>query len=54
MLTDAGVLALVRSKHQFQRVPARQFQTTDVRLVVTDCDQDERRDPNSTPRPPRA
>ena len=43
VLTDAGVLALVRSKHQFSAFRHDNFEPTDVRLVVTDCDQDERR-----------
>ncbi len=43
VLTDAGVLALVRTKHQFSAFRHDNFEPTDVRLVVTACDQEQRR-----------
>lgn len=43
ILTDAGVLALVRTKHQFSAFRHDNFEPTDVRLVVTACDQEQRR-----------
>ena len=43
VLTDAGVLALVRTKHQFSAFRHDNFEPTDVRLVVTGCDQEQRR-----------
>lgn len=42
VLTDAGVLALVRTKHPFSAFRHDNFEPTDVRLVVTDCDQETR------------
>lgn len=43
VLIDAGVIALVRTKHQFSAFRHDNFEPTDVRLVVTDCDQEERK-----------
>ena len=42
VLNDAGVVALVRTKHQFRAFRHDNFEPTDVRLVVTDCDQEAR------------
>jgi hypothetical protein len=51
VLKDAGVLALVRTKHQFSAFRHDNFEPTDVRLVVTDCDQEARtvRELNAAP-----
>jgi hypothetical protein len=51
VLTDAGVLALVRTKHQFSAFRHDNFEPTDMRLVVTDCDQEARtvRELNAAP-----
>lgn len=43
VLSDAGVLALVRTKHQFSAFRHDNFEPTDMRLVVTACDQEQRR-----------
>lgn len=42
VLSDCGILALVRTKHQFSAFRHDNFEPTDVRLVVTDCDQEAR------------
>lgn len=51
VLADAGVIALVRTKHQFSAFRHDNFEPTDVRLVVTDCDQEARtvRELNAAP-----
>ncbi|HMN72661.1 MAG TPA: FIST N-terminal domain-containing protein [Rhodoblastus sp.] len=43
VLAGAGVLALVRTKHQFSAFRHDNFEPTDVRFVVTACDQEQRR-----------
>lgn len=43
VLNDAGVLALVRTNHPFSAFRHDNFEPTDMRLVVTECDQDQRR-----------
>ncbi len=43
VLADAGVLALVRTKHRFSAFRHDNFEPTDIRLVVTACDQEQRR-----------
>jgi hypothetical protein len=43
VLTDAGVMALVRTRHQFSAFRHDNFEPTDMRLVVTACDQEQRR-----------
>lgn len=43
VLTDAGVLALVRTQHPFSAFRHDNFEPTDVRFVVTACDQEQRR-----------
>ena len=42
VLKDAGVLALVRTRHEFSAFKHDNFEPTDVRLVVTACDQEAR------------
>ncbi len=42
VLSDASVLALVRTKHPFSAFRHDNFEPTEVRLVVTDCDQEAR------------
>ncbi|MFT4096258.1 MAG: FIST N-terminal domain-containing protein [Rhodoblastus sp.] len=43
VLTDAGVLALVRTRHPFSAFRHDNFEPTDMRFVVTACDQEQRR-----------
>jgi len=43
VLTDAGVLAFVRTKYRFTAFRHDNFEPTDMRLVVTACDQEQRR-----------
>ncbi|MFO1114590.1 MAG: FIST N-terminal domain-containing protein [Beijerinckiaceae bacterium] len=51
ILSDCGVLALVSTKHRFTAFRHDNFEPTDVRLVVTDCDQETRtvRELNAAP-----
>lgn len=51
VLIDAGVLALVRTKHLFSAFRHDNFEPTEIRLVVTECDQEERkvRELNASP-----
>ncbi|MDE2362620.1 MAG: FIST C-terminal domain-containing protein [Hyphomicrobiales bacterium] len=51
VLSDAGVLALVRTRHRFSAFRHDNFEPTDVRLVVTECDQEARtvRELNAAP-----
>ncbi|MDE2578807.1 MAG: FIST C-terminal domain-containing protein [Hyphomicrobiales bacterium] len=42
VLEDCGVMALVRTRHPFHVFRHDNFEPTEMRLVVTDCDQDAR------------
>lgn len=51
ILSDCGVLALVSTTHRFAAFRHDNFEPTDIRLVVTDCDQETRtvRELNAAP-----